>query len=70
MVTEFNDWCFDAARQPGDNDIVKTSYGYHIMYFVEREGLKYRSDIKSAIESERFDEWLEGQKTSTPTHLQ
>ena len=67
MVTEFNDWCFDAARQPGDNDIVKTPYGYHIMYFVEREGLKYRSDIKSAIESERFDEWLEGQKTSTPT---
>ena len=67
MVTEFNDWCFDAARQPGDNDIVKTSYGYHIMYFVEREGLKYRSDITSTIESDRFDAWLEEQKTSTAT---
>ena len=33
MVTEFNDWCFDPARQPGDTGIVKTSYGYHIMYF-------------------------------------
>ncbi len=33
MVTEFNDWCFDEARKEGDCDIVKTSYGYHIMYF-------------------------------------
>ena len=33
MVTEFNDWCFDAARQVGDHGIVKTTYGYHIMYF-------------------------------------
>lgn len=33
MVTEFNDWCFDQARQAGDVDIVKTSLGYHIMYF-------------------------------------
>ncbi len=34
MVTEFNDWCFDESRQPGDTDIVESSYGYHIMYFV------------------------------------
>ena len=34
MVAEFNDWCFDAERQIGDSGIVKTSYGYHIMYFV------------------------------------
>ena len=35
MVTEFNDWCFDAGRQPGDFDIVKTDFGYHIMYFCQ-----------------------------------
>ena len=33
MVDEFDAWCFDPARQPGDTGIVKTSYGYHIMYF-------------------------------------
>lgn len=33
MVQEFNDWCFDEARQVGDTAVVKTSYGYHIMYF-------------------------------------
>ena len=33
MVTEFNDWCFDPARQVGDFGLVKTVYGYHVMYF-------------------------------------
>ena len=34
MVAAFNDWCFDAARQEGDTGLVKTEYGYHVMYFV------------------------------------
>lgn len=34
MVPSFNAWCFDSSREPGDTAIVKTSYGYHIMYFV------------------------------------
>lgn len=33
MVPEFNDWCFDEARQTGDHGLVKTVYGYHIMFF-------------------------------------
>ncbi len=33
MVDAFDAWCFDPARQPGDTGIVKTDYGYHIMYF-------------------------------------
>ena len=32
MVPEFENWCFDASRQVGDYGIVKTTYGYHIMY--------------------------------------
>ena len=34
MVTEFNDWLFDETREAGDCEIVKTSYGYHLMYFL------------------------------------
>ncbi|MEF2837120.1 MAG: peptidylprolyl isomerase [Oscillospiraceae bacterium] len=37
MVPEFNDWCFDEARAYGDYDLVKTSYGYHVMFFVKSE---------------------------------
>ena len=28
MVTEFNDWCFDESRQPGDTGIVYNEGGY------------------------------------------
>lgn len=35
MVSSFNAWCFDGARQHGDVDIVKSQYGYHIMFFEE-----------------------------------
>ena len=34
MVPPFDQWCFDAARNKGDTGIVKTDYGYHVMYFV------------------------------------
>lgn len=37
MVPEFNDWCFDANRQYGDYGLVKTTYGYHVMFFVGSE---------------------------------
>lgn len=32
MVTPFNTWCFD-NRSVGDTAIVKSEYGYHVMYF-------------------------------------
>lgn len=38
MVAEFEDWCFDSSRQAGDTGIVKTVFGYHIMYFVYADG--------------------------------
>ena len=37
MVQEFEDWCFDETRVPGDTGIVDTEYGSHIMYFVSSE---------------------------------
>lgn len=33
MVPTFNAWCFDASRKAGDTAIVKTQFGYHVMYF-------------------------------------
>ena len=37
MVEAFDAWCFDESRQFGDVDIVKTEFGYHIMFFVQRQ---------------------------------
>lgn len=30
-------WCFDAARQSGDTAILRSDYGYHVVYFSGRE---------------------------------
>ena len=67
MVEEFENWCFDENRQPGDSGIVQTSYGYHIMYFVENEGSKVESDIRGTLESEAYNAYLEEQLTAYPT---
>lgn len=37
MVEDFNSWCFEEGRQPGNTGIVKTQFGYHVMYFVGSE---------------------------------
>ena len=55
MVETFNDWCFDEARQPGDSGIVKTEFGYHIMYFVGFGENNLYSTIQPAIASERVN---------------
>ena len=34
MVEPFETWCFDENRQYGDYGLVKTSYGYHVMFYV------------------------------------
>ena len=60
---------FDENRQAGDHGIVETAYGYHLMYFVENEGLSYRGDIKDTLLAEQYNEYLTGlKKTVTTTY--
>lgn len=37
MVEAFDEWIFDTARVAGDTGLVKTPYGYHVLYFVHRD---------------------------------
>ena len=37
MVEPFENWCFDDSRKTGDTGLVKTTYGYHVMYYVDGE---------------------------------
>lgn len=34
MVNSFSAWSFDSSRKAGDTAIVRSDYGYHIMYFI------------------------------------
>ncbi len=69
MVTEFNDWSFDEKRLPGDVEIVKTSHGYHIIYFVS-EGLPgYVMSVKAAVEGEKFNKLYEEKQKAYPVEI-
>lgn len=60
MVAEFNDWVFDSARKPGDVDMVKTTYGYHLIYFVENGDAAWQVKARQTIESEKYNEYFDG----------
>jgi|GEM_PF-520303 len=55
MVPEFNDWLFDSKRKPGDTDIVKTTYGYHIMYFVSDGVPSWQLSVDTVLRKSDFD---------------
>ncbi len=56
-VPEFLDWALD-SHKVGDTGIIKTDYGYHIMYFVGADKTeKWESDVRSAIASEKFNDY-------------
>ncbi len=56
-VPEFLDWALD-SHKVGDTGIIKTDYGYHIMYFVGAdETAKWESDVRTAIASEDFNDY-------------
>lgn len=40
MVNSFSTWCFEKGRKAGDTAIVRSDYGFHIMYFVGYGDLK------------------------------
>ncbi len=56
MVTEFNDWVFDEKRKPGDTDIVHTTYGYHIMYFVGEGMPAWKSSVDTVLRKDSYNE--------------
>ncbi len=60
MVEEFEAWCFDEARKPGDSGIVETQYGAHIMYFSGEAEEYYAYTVENSVKAERYNEYLTG----------
>ena len=59
MVTEFNDWCFDADRKPGDTGIIETSYGVHVMYFDSFGNIYRDALVENALRSADYNAWYD-----------
>lgn len=57
MVEAFDAWCFDDSREIGHYGIVKTNYGYHIMYFVGSSYV-WKEYAKNDLIEERTAEFM------------
>lgn len=65
FVTPFKDWYLDENRKVGDYGLVKTTYGYHIMYQSSIE-LKWKDKCKNEIQTEASVEILENVTKAHP----
>lgn len=63
MVSEFENWALDSSREYGDTGIVKSEYGYHIMYFVSIAP-KYKVQLISDIKSEQLNELMDNSEVN------
>lgn len=59
MVPEFEGWALDEARKAGDVGIVETTYGYHIMYFIQTEVTTWSDTIRNDLAAEKYNEFTE-----------
>ena len=57
MVAEFEDWIY-ADRKEGELGLVKTSYGWHIMYFVGKsEDVIWKANAHEGATDEDLEDW-------------
>ena len=68
MVAEFEEWCME-PHEYGDYGIVKTSYGYHLMFYVDGMEL-WRSAAESGLRSEKINEVLNAKEAQSPLKVQ
>lgn len=55
LIAQLDAWCFDSSRQPGDTTIIRSDYGYHILYFSGSTQIWYASaedDLISEMQAE------------------
>ena len=70
MVMAFDEWCFDPGRQVGDSGIVRTEYGYHILYFCGGNDLTYQETlVLEELRAEAMSSWLEELRAGTDVEL-
>ena len=70
MLQEFEAWCFDETRKPGDYGLVQTVHGYHIMYFVQfKESNAWYEGAQQLLIQERTEALLEQAQEKCPIEV-
>ena len=64
-VEEFLAWAVDMSRKTGDTGIVKTEFGYHIMYFVSGEP-QWQTEASTMLLAERTTAMIDDAEKKWP----
>ncbi len=59
MVEEFENWIYDENRKTGDVELVKTTYGWHIMYYVGEGKTAWKVTAENGLKNDDYEEHLE-----------
>lgn len=59
-VEPFRAWAIDPARRPGDAELVKTEYGWHVMYYVSTNDPIWRQNTAVALENQDYEQLADG----------
>lgn len=51
----FLDWTIDPARRPGDTGLVKTGYGWHVMYFAASKDPVWKQTTAAALQNQDYE---------------
>jgi hypothetical protein len=51
----FLDWATDPARKEGDTGLVKTGYGWHVMYYVASKDPVWKQTTASALQNQDYE---------------
>lgn len=57
FVKEFKEWYLDESRKPGDTGVIRTEYGYHVMYFSGSRPI-WEAEAEAAIITENTEKLL------------
>jgi hypothetical protein len=69
FVQEFVDWYMDESRQQGDYGLIRTEYGYHVMYFVESEAQWLRT-CRQGVRTDKTSEILKKARERFPMEVE
>lgn len=68
FVDEFKNWYLEEGRKPGDTGLVKSVYGYHIMYFSGSTPI-WEYEVNTIVLSEKTNELLKQAESRWPMEV-
>lgn len=68
LADELDAWCFEEGRKSGDYGMVKTKYGYHVVYFVAVEA-EWHRECRNGVIADLANEVMDSAKECYPMEV-